>query len=80
MNTWEDANVIKSGQRHRQGARLVFAGMWTSGVHRRPGPVGYFGQGYETFVIADACGDVSVEAHDRAMDRMVQAPRIVRDR
>jgi nicotinamidase-related amidase len=24
-------------------------------------------------VIADACGDVSAEAHNRAMDRMVQA-------
>ena len=24
-------------------------------------------------MIADACGDVSLEAHDRAMDRMVQA-------
>ena len=24
-------------------------------------------------MIADACGDVSTEAHDRAMDRMVQA-------
>jgi nicotinamidase-related amidase len=30
-------------------------------------------QGYEVYVIADACGDVSVEAHQRAMDRMVQA-------
>ena len=30
-------------------------------------------QGFEVFVIADACGDVSTEAHDRAMDRMVQA-------
>jgi nicotinamidase-related amidase len=30
-------------------------------------------QGCEVYVIADACGDISVEAHDRAMDRMVQA-------
>ena len=30
-------------------------------------------QGFEVYVIADACGDVSDEAHDRAMDRMVQA-------
>jgi nicotinamidase-related amidase len=30
-------------------------------------------QGFEVHVIADACGDVSDEAHERAMDRMVQA-------
>jgi nicotinamidase-related amidase len=30
-------------------------------------------QGFEVYVIGDACGDVSAEAHDRAMDRMVQA-------
>jgi nicotinamidase-related amidase len=30
-------------------------------------------QGFEVYVIADACGDVTMEAHDRAMDRMVQA-------
>jgi nicotinamidase-related amidase len=30
-------------------------------------------QGFEVYVIADACGDVSSEAHDRGIDRMVQA-------
>ena len=30
-------------------------------------------QGFEVYVIADACGDVSTEAHERAMQRMVQA-------
>jgi len=30
-------------------------------------------QGFEVYVIADACGDVSDEAHERAIERMVQA-------
>jgi len=30
-------------------------------------------QGFEVGVISDACGDVSEEAHERAMERMVQA-------
>jgi nicotinamidase-related amidase len=30
-------------------------------------------QGFEVYVLADACGDVSGEAHERAMERMVQA-------
>ncbi len=32
--------------------------------------------GFEIYVPADACGDVSPEAHDRAMDRLVQAGAI----
>jgi nicotinamidase-related amidase len=30
-------------------------------------------EGYEIYVAADACGDLSVECHNRAMDRLVQA-------
>lgn len=29
-------------------------------------------QGFEAYVITDACGDVSSEAHDRAVDRMIR--------
>ena len=30
-------------------------------------------EGYEIYIPADACGDLSLEAHNRAMDRAVQA-------
>ena len=30
-------------------------------------------QGFEVYVITDACGDVSEEAHERAVERIVQA-------
>lgn len=30
-------------------------------------------EGFEVYAIADACGDVSDEAHERAMERMIQA-------
>lgn len=71
MNTWEDANVIKVVNAIGK-QRLVFAGLWTSVCI--VGPVlSAIEQGFETCVIADACGDVSAEAHDRAVDRMVQA-------
>ena len=71
MNTWEDASVIK--QINAIGKdRLVMSGLWTSVCI--VGPVlSALEQGYQVYVIADACGDVSAEAHDRAMDRMVQA-------
>ena len=52
--------------------RLVFAGLWTSVCIVGPA-LSALDQGFEAYVIADACGDVSEEAHERAMDRMVQA-------
>jgi len=71
MNTWEDAAVIASinaiGKK-----RLVMCGLWTSVCI--VGPVlSALDQGFEVYVITDACADVSVEAHERAVSRMVQA-------
>ena len=71
MNTWEDVAVIKQVNAIGKG-RLVFAGLWTSVCIVGP-TLSAIEQGYEAYVIADACGDVSTEAHNRAMDRMVQA-------
>ncbi|MQP64910.1 isochorismatase family protein [Niveispirillum sp. SYP-B3756] len=71
MNTWEDAPVIAEVNKIGKG-RLVFCGLWTSVCIVGP-TLSALAQGYEVYVIADACGDVSTEAHDRAMDRMVQA-------
>ncbi|WDS36510.1 hydrolase [Pseudoxanthomonas sp.] len=71
MNTWEDAAVIDQVNAIGK-SRLVFAGLWTSVCIVGP-TLSALDQGFECYVIADACGDVSTEAHDRAMDRMVQA-------
>ena len=71
MNTREDAPVVAQVTKIGKD-RLVFAGLWTSVCI--VGPVlSAIDQGYECYVIADACGDISEEAHERAMDRMVQA-------
>lgn len=71
MNTWEDANVIAHVNTIGRD-RVVLAGLWTSVCIVGPA-LSALAQGYEVYVIADACGDVSAEAHNRAMDRMVQA-------
>ncbi|WP_243048890.1 hydrolase [Dyella sp. RRB7] len=71
MNTWEDAAVIKRVNEIGKG-RLVLAGLWTSVCIVGP-TLSALDQGFEVYVVADACGDVSAEAHNRAMDRMVQA-------
>jgi nicotinamidase-related amidase len=71
MNTWEDAAVI--GEVNRIGkSRIVLAGLWTSVCIVGPA-LSALNQGFEVYVIADACGDVSEEAHERAIARVVQA-------
>ena len=71
MNTWEDAAVIKKLNAIGRD-RLVFCGLWTSVCIVGP-TLSALDQGFEVYAISDACGDVTPEAHERAMERMVQA-------
>ena len=71
MNTWEDGRVTERVNKIGKN-RLVFAGLWTSVCIVGP-TLSAIDQGFEVYVVADACGDVTEEAHERAMDRMVQA-------
>jgi nicotinamidase-related amidase len=71
MNTWEDeavvARIAAIGNK-----RLVLCGLWTSVCIVGP-TLSALEQGFEVYVIADACADVSPEAHERAIARMIQA-------
>lgn len=71
MNTWEDVNAHKAitGKGKK---KIVFAGLWTSVCIVGP-TLSAISEGYEVYVITDASGDVSKEAHDQAITRMVQA-------
>jgi nicotinamidase-related amidase len=70
MNTWEDEAAYKAitgtGKK-----KIVLAGLWT-GVCIVGPALSAISEGYEVYVITDACGDVSVEAHERAIQRMIQ--------
>ncbi|MDR7372892.1 hydrolase [Flavobacterium aquidurense] len=70
MNTWEDENAYQAiiGTKKQ---KLVFAGLWT-GVCIVGPALSAIDEGYEVYVITDACGDVSKEAHERAIQRMIQ--------
>jgi nicotinamidase-related amidase len=74
MNAWDDKGVkdtIKaSGKR-----KLLIAGLWTEVCVVMP-TLDALKEGYQVYVIADACGGTSKEAHDLAMLRMVQAGAI----
>tara|TARA_R110000868_G_scaffold409765_2_gene695954 strand:- start:12000 stop:12686 length:687 start_codon:yes stop_codon:yes gene_type:complete len=69
MNTWEDINAYKAitGKGKK---RIVFAGLWTSVCIVGPA-LSALSEGYEVYIITDACGDVSKEAHEMAVQRMI---------
>ena len=71
MNTWEDVNAYKAitGKNKK---KIVFAGLWTSVCIVGPA-LSAIGEGYDVYVITDASADVSKEAHEMAIARMVQA-------
>ena len=71
MNCWEDTAVIAAVNAAGKG-RTVLGGLWTSVCIVGPA-LSALDQGFEVYVIADACGDVTAEAHERAMQRMIQA-------
>ncbi|MFV5703275.1 hydrolase [Flavobacterium sp. XS2P12] len=71
MNTWEDANAYKAIVAKGKKT-LVIGGLWTSVCI--VGPVlSAINDGYTVYVVTDASGDVSKEAHEMAVTRMVQA-------
>ena len=71
INAWLDANFRKAVEATGR-KRIAVAGLWTSACATFP-TLDMLAAGYEVLVIADACGDTSPEAHERAIQRLVQA-------
>jgi nicotinamidase-related amidase len=71
INSWLNADFRKAVQATGR-KKIVVAGLWTGACVNFP-TLDMLREGYEIYVVADACGDTSPEAHDRAMQRMVQA-------
>jgi nicotinamidase-related amidase len=71
MNAWLDKNFREAIQKTGR-KKIVVAGLWTEACVLF-GSLELLKQGFEVYIPADACGDVSLEAHNRAMDRAVQA-------
>ena len=71
INAWEDPNVTdvvkKSGRK-----QLVLAALYTEICLAMPA-IQALGEGYDVFIVPDASGGVSLEAHDMAVRRMVAA-------
>jgi len=71
MNSWEDKrfNAAVTGYGRK---KIVIAGLWTEVCVCFPA-VEAIAEGYDVHVPTDCCGDVTVEAHERAVQRAIQA-------
>jgi nicotinamidase-related amidase len=71
LNAWEDSRVVeavkKTGRR-----QLIFAALWTEICLAYP-VIHSLADGYDVFFVTDASGGTSREAHDMAVQRMIQA-------
>src|SRR3984957_11383144 len=71
INAWEDKRVVdavkKTGRK-----KLVIAALWSEMCLAMPA-IHSMGDGYDVYVVTDASGGVSTEAHDMAIRRLVAA-------
>jgi nicotinamidase-related amidase len=71
INAWQDPRLVeavaKTGRR-----KLLIAGLWTEVCVAMPALQAQ-GEGYDVYVVTDASGGVSAEAHAMAVQRMMQA-------
>ncbi len=72
MNSWDDQKV-RDALAANGRKKVVVAGLWTE-VCNNSFALCAMGEGdYEIYMVADASGGTSKDAHDYAMQRMVQA-------
>src|ERR1700746_2073662 len=71
INSWEDHRVVEAVKGTGR-KKMVMAALWTEMCLAMPA-IHAMGDGYDVYVVTDASGGVSVEAHDMAIRRMVQA-------
>jgi nicotinamidase-related amidase len=71
INAWEDKSVVEAVKKTGR-QKIVFAALWTEMCLAMPA-IQAMGEGYDVYVVTDASGGVSVEAHDMAIRRLVAA-------
>ena len=72
MNSWDDKkgrDALKKNDRNK----VVVSGLWTEVCNNSFALCAMLEGGYEIYMVADASGGTSKEAHDYAMQRMIQA-------
>jgi len=71
INCWEDRRVVETVKKTGR-KKLVMAALWTEMCLAMPA-IHAMGDGYDVYIVTDASGGVSPEAHDMAVRRMAAA-------
>lgn len=74
INCWEDDNLKRAVTSTRRN-KLILAGLWTEACITFPA-LSMMEDGYEVYVVEDACGGATRAAHEVAMSRLTQAGAI----
>ena len=72
MNSWDDMKVRDALKKNGR-SKVVVSGLWTEVCNNSFALCAMLEGGYEIYMVADASGGTSKEAHDYAMQRMIQA-------
>jgi len=71
MNSWEDRRVVEAVEKAGR-KKVVIAALWTE-VCLASAALSALDAGYEVYIVTDASAGVTKEAHEMAIQRMVQA-------
>jgi nicotinamidase-related amidase len=71
INTWEDSRVVEAVKKTGR-KKIVMAALWSEICLAMPA-IQAAGEGYDVYVVTDASGGVSLEAHEMAVQRMIMA-------
>jgi len=71
INTWQDPKVVDAVKTTGR-KQLIIAGLWTEVCVAMP-VIQALGEGWDVTVVTDACGGVSTESHEVAIQRMIGA-------
>ncbi|AOI82199.1 hydrolase [Burkholderia cepacia] len=72
MNSWDDQKV-RDALAANGRKKVVVSGLWTEVCNTTFALCAMLEGGYEIYMVADASGGTSKDAHDFAMQRMIQA-------
>lgn len=71
MNSW-DSKAVREAIKATGRKKLILAGLWTEVCINTAANSAAI-DGYELYIVGDACGGTTLLAHDYSMDRMIQA-------
>lgn len=70
MNSWEDKNFVAAIQKTNR-KKIIIAALWTEICLAFPA-ISAIQAGYEVYAVVDASGATTLEAHNTAIQRMIQ--------